>query len=89
MQLIYSQSLFGRPYVFPEGVPAERVAALRKALMATLADPELIAEAAKSRLELAPMAGEDMQAMVGRLYALPTSISERAKRALIYKLQSK
>jgi tripartite-type tricarboxylate transporter receptor subunit TctC len=85
MELIYSQSLFGRPFVLPPGVPAERVAALRQAFMAALADPELIADAAKARLELAPMAGEDMQALVAMLYALPAKISERAKQALIYK----
>jgi tripartite-type tricarboxylate transporter receptor subunit TctC len=85
MELIYSQSLFGRPYVLPPGVPQERVAALRKAFMDTLADKELIADAAKSRLELAPMSGEEMQALVGKLYALPKRISERAKQALVYK----
>jgi tripartite-type tricarboxylate transporter receptor subunit TctC len=85
MELIYSQSLFGRPFVLPPGVPAERVAALRGAFMATLADKDLIADAAKSKLELAPMSGEDMQALVAKLYALPPRISERAKQALVYK----
>ena len=85
MELIYSQSLFGRPFVLPPGVPPERVAALRKAFMATLADPELIADAAKSKLDLAPMSGEDMQALVSKLYALPARISERAKQALVSK----
>jgi tripartite-type tricarboxylate transporter receptor subunit TctC len=85
MQLIYSQSLFGRPYVLPPGVPAERVAALRTALMAALADPELIADARKARLDLSPMTGEDMQTLIARLYALPAAVSERAKQALVYK----
>ncbi len=52
MEVIYSQNLFGRPYVLPEGVPAERVAALRKAFMATMSDPALIAEANKAGMEL-------------------------------------
>ncbi len=85
MQLIYSESLFGRPYMLPPGVPADRIAALRKAFMETFADKELIADAAKARLDLAPMSGEDMQALVSKLYALPPSISARAKQALIYK----
>src|SRR5262249_29207360 len=63
MQLIYSESLFGRPYLLPPGVPADRVAVLRKAFMDTLTDPDLIADAAKARLDLAPMSGEDMQAL--------------------------
>ena len=53
MELVYGQGVIGRPYALPEGVPAERVAALRKAFMAALADPELLAEAAKMGL-LAP-----------------------------------
>ena len=89
MELIYSQSLFGRPFVLPPGVPAERVAALRKAFLSALADKDLIADAAKARLELAPMSGEDMQALVGRLYGLPASVSQRAKRALVYKPQAR
>jgi tripartite-type tricarboxylate transporter receptor subunit TctC len=89
MELIYSQSLFGRPYVLPPGVPAERIAALRKAFLATLADKDLIADAAKARLELAPMSGDDMQTLVGRLYALPANVIARAKRALVYKPQAR
>jgi tripartite-type tricarboxylate transporter receptor subunit TctC len=89
MQLVYSQSLFGRPYVLPPGVPAERVTALRKAFLETLADKELIADAAKARLELSPLSGEDMQALVAKLYALPPTVIERAKQALVYRPQGK
>jgi len=89
MQLVYSQSLFGRPYVLPPGVPAERVAALRKAFMDALADPALIADAAKARLELSPLSGEDMQGLVAKLYALPPNVIERAKQALVYRPQGK
>ena len=39
MELIYSQTVIGRPFVLPEGVPAERVAALRKAFMAAMRGP--------------------------------------------------
>ena len=47
MELIYSSETFGRPYMMSPGVPAERVVALRKAFMATMRDPELLAEAQK------------------------------------------
>ncbi len=85
MEVIYSQNLFGRPYVLPEGVPAERVAALRKAFMATMADPALIAEANKAGMELGERSGEEVQALVTKLYALPANVIERTKRAMIYK----
>jgi tripartite-type tricarboxylate transporter receptor subunit TctC len=85
MELIYSQNVFGRPYVLPPGVPGERVAALRAAFMAALADKALLEEAAKMRFEVGPLSGEDLQAMTSRLFALPARISERAKLSLIYK----
>jgi tripartite-type tricarboxylate transporter receptor subunit TctC len=85
MELVYSQAVIGRPYVLPEGVPRERVAALRKAFMAALADPALLAEAEKMRLDVEPISGDDVQTMVAQLFAMPARIVERAKQALIYK----
>ena len=86
MEMTYSQSLFGRPYVLPEGVPAERVAALRKAFMATMADPALIADAGKAGMEL----GETRLARRCRRWwrsstRLPPKRDRAAKQALVYK----
>ena len=85
MELVYSQGIFGRPFVLPPGVPPDRVAALRKAVMAALADKELLADAAKMKLDVEAISGEDVQAMVAKLFAMPANIVERAKQALIYK----
>lgn len=85
MEMIYSQNLFGRPYVLPEGVPAERVAALRKAFTATMRDPALVAEANKAGMELGDRDGEEVQALVAKLYASPASVIARTKRAMVYK----
>ena len=38
MELAYAQQAFGRPYILPPGTPTDRVAALRKAFMAAVAD---------------------------------------------------
>jgi tripartite-type tricarboxylate transporter receptor subunit TctC len=85
MEMIYSQNLFGRPYLVPPGTPPDRVSALRKALAAMLQDPALLADAERSGLDIGPMGGEELQALVARLYALPSRIIERAKQSLIYK----
>ncbi len=85
MEMIYSQNLFGRPYLMPPGVPADRVAALRGAFAAMLQDKTLLAEAQKLGLDIAPLGGEELQALVARLYALPPNITGRAKQSLIYK----
>jgi tripartite-type tricarboxylate transporter receptor subunit TctC len=85
LELVYSQGIFGRPYVLPPGVPADRVAALRNAFMDTLHDPELLKEAAAIKLDIDPISGEDLQALVAKLYALPPSVAARTKEALVYK----
>jgi tripartite-type tricarboxylate transporter receptor subunit TctC len=84
MGLIESQGEFGRPYVLPPGVPPGRVAALRKAFVETLQDPALLTEAKNMKLDLDYMNGNDLQALIAKLYALPANIVARAKQALIY-----
>jgi tripartite-type tricarboxylate transporter receptor subunit TctC len=89
MELIYSQNLFGRPYFMAPEVPAERIAAMRKAFAAMWADKALLADAQKVGLDIGPMGGEELQALVARLYAFPPRVIERAKRSLIYKPQTR
>jgi len=85
LELVYSQGVFGRPYILPPGVPADRVAALRKAFMQALADKALLADAAKMKLDIDAMPGGDLQALVAKLFALPPSVSANARAALVYK----
>jgi tripartite-type tricarboxylate transporter receptor subunit TctC len=85
MELIYSQNLFGRPYIMSPGVPADRVAALRQAFAAMLKDQALLADAEKLGLDINPMGGEELQALVAKLYAMPPNVVARAKQSLIYK----
>lgn len=87
IELVFSQGVFGRPYVLPPGVPAERVAALRKAFVAALNDPALRAEAAKMQLDVDPMAGDELQALISSIYATPQHLVERARLALIARPQ--
>ncbi|HEX3969997.1 MAG TPA: hypothetical protein VHX19_01670 [Stellaceae bacterium] len=85
MQLVYSQELFGRPFIMPPGVPPERVAAMRKAFMAALKDPDLLADAKKQRLEINPLSGDEVQQLVTKVYSMPPDIVAKTKEALTYK----
>jgi tripartite-type tricarboxylate transporter receptor subunit TctC len=85
MELIYSQLIFGRPYVLPPGTPPDRVAALRRAFTAALADKDALAEAKRMNLDLDALSGEEVQAEVAKAYAMPAHIIERAKQALVYR----
>ncbi|HUZ71942.1 MAG TPA: tripartite tricarboxylate transporter substrate-binding protein [Stellaceae bacterium] len=85
LDVLYSQQVFGRPYVLPPGVPADRVAALRKAFMATMQDPALRADAKRVRLAIDPISGADVQALVTKVYATPKPVIKKLKQAMIYK----
>jgi tripartite-type tricarboxylate transporter receptor subunit TctC len=84
VQLAFSTSwlAMGRPFVAPAQVPAERVNILRQSFLKTLNDPALLNEAAKLGLEITPMSGGEVQALVAKLYATPKETVE-AVRALI------
>jgi tripartite-type tricarboxylate transporter receptor subunit TctC len=88
IELVFSQGVFGRPYVLPPGTPVERVAALRKAFVAALDDPGLRAEAAKMQLDIDTLSGDGLQALIASLYATPTHLIQRAKFALSAKAAS-
>jgi tripartite-type tricarboxylate transporter receptor subunit TctC len=88
IELVFSQGIFGRPYVLPPGVPADRVAALRKAFVAALTDKNLRTEADKMQFDVDPMAGEELQKLVADLYATPPHLIERARQALTAKSPS-
>lgn len=85
LELLYSQQKFGRPYILPPDVPADRVAILRRAFAATLADPELLAAAEKAKIDITPVSGEELQTLVGKAYATPPDLVEKAKAALLEK----
>jgi tripartite-type tricarboxylate transporter receptor subunit TctC len=82
LDLIYSQTAFGRPYVVAPDVPGERVDALRKAFMAAMADPDLIAEARRIQVDVMPVAGEELQAMIATLYRTPKDLLDKARAAI-------
>src|SRR6185503_19400770 len=87
IELVYSQGIFGRPYVLPPGVPADRVAALRKAFVLAWNDKGLRAEADKMRLDVEPIEGQELQALIADIYATPKRLVDRARQALAGKPQ--
>ncbi len=83
LELIVSQQVFGRPYVAPPGVPAEQVALLRKAFMATLQDKAFLDDAKQVNLDIAPLPGEKVQETVDAIYAAPKEVVQRAKDLIV------
>lgn len=82
IELVVSGTRLGRPMATNADVPAERVAALRRAFAATMKDPLFLAEAAKMNFEVDPVLGERMQEIVQNVLATPKPIAVRAKALL-------
>jgi tripartite-type tricarboxylate transporter receptor subunit TctC len=78
LRLIFARQVMGRPYLAPPGVPADRVAALRAAFAATMADKDFLAEAEKAQLEITPVSGEAVQKLVNEVYQTPPEIAKKA-----------
>jgi tripartite-type tricarboxylate transporter receptor subunit TctC len=81
IEAAFAPLALGRPLVMPPGVPAERLAAMRKALMDTFADPGFISESA--RLSLGPNEprdGDALREVVARVYAAPPRVLERLRK---------
>lgn len=69
-----------RPMATSPGVPADRVAALRKAFMATMADKEFLAEAARQNADVGPfMDGETVQRLTNEILATPKPLLDKVK----------
>ena len=63
---------------FLPGAPRARVAALRKALLATLSDPALIADGKRIRVEFRPLSGDEAQALLEKFYKTPPALIKKA-----------
>ena len=72
-----------RPYAVHPDTPNDRVQALREAFLAVFKDPEFIEEAQKANLDLAPIPGEEVEKLVGELFAAPEPVKARLKSVLV------
>ena len=78
-RLLLSGSEFGRPYVYPPGVPVPLVAAMRKAFAAAAADPALMEEAHKSKLDMTFVPPQALEKSLTALTQVPRDLLERAE----------
>ena len=79
----------GRPIFAAEGVPADRIAALRKAFDESMKDKDLMLEAEKSDQEVNPMSGQEMQDIFKEIYETPKDLVARLAAASVEKADLK
>jgi tripartite-type tricarboxylate transporter receptor subunit TctC len=80
-----SQMDFQRPLTVAPGTPKERLAILRTGLAEALKDPELLAEAKKSKLVITPVSGEKTEKLVDEILTM----SPEAKTSLAFLVRKK
>lgn len=79
-QVILAGEELGRPMVAPPGTPPDRVKILREAYARALKDPDLISEVKKSRIEIDPSTGEEVEGLVNEMMNQPPEVIERLKK---------
>lgn len=80
--VILSGDELGRPMAAPPGVPPERIKILREAYNKALKDPELIAEVKKSRLDMDPSTGEEVEAIFKEVMDQPAEVVALVKKVV-------
>lgn len=82
LEFFFAPNEFGRPYFGPPGLPADRLAALRRAFDATMKDAAFLAEAEKAQMELQPITGEEMAKLIASIYDTPKPLIDRVAAAM-------
>jgi len=70
------------PLVAPPGIPKERMQWLRAAFAKTVADANFLDEAAKKKLEVEFISGEELETLANEVIAQPPEVVERLKEIL-------
>ena len=79
LELFFARAAMGRPFVAPPGVPADRLAALRTAFDAAIADPAFLDDARKQNLTVVPVAAREMTEIVSNaIFRSMATLSRRS-----------
>lgn len=73
MELVFANGEVQIPVLMPPDAPADRLAAVRTAFEAAMRDAALIEEATKLNLVPRLVTGQEVQALIARVYATPAS----------------
>jgi tripartite-type tricarboxylate transporter receptor subunit TctC len=82
IKLVVARLEYGRPFFVPPGVPADRIEVLRRAFDATVKDQAFLGEATMARIDIDPLSGEAVQALVEEVSRTPADVVARVRDAL-------
>lgn len=70
------------PLLAPPGVPDDRIKALREAFDAAMKDPAMIAEAARFGIDIDPLSGAEIAALIQDVEKAPASVIDKLRKFL-------
>jgi len=82
LRLIISRQVMARPFAAPPDVSGERLQILRAAFDATMRDPLFLADAKRFDLEVRPVTGVEIEALLNEILASPANMIRRAADAM-------
>ena len=82
LDLFVARQQYGRPFLAPPDTPAPIIAAWRDAFEKVANDPEFIRAAAQAQLIIKLASGDEMAALVNRIYDNPKPVIEQATAIL-------
>ena len=82
LELIFAPQAFAWPFIAPPEIPPERLAALRRGFDETMQDEAFRSDAAKLAIEIEPLSGEAMQALIRRILSFDHQVVERVEALL-------
>jgi len=81
----HAPSAILRAYAVAPGTPKERIDTLRTAFNATMKDREFVAEMDKSKLEINPLSGSEMESIVKKLFGMDAANVAKIREVLVPK----
>jgi tripartite-type tricarboxylate transporter receptor subunit TctC len=82
MNSIASASDVGRSLLAPPKTPDDRLTALRTAFVEMVRDPDFIREAARRKVTIEPLSGDELQGMVNQSMNLTPDLTERIRQTI-------
>jgi tripartite-type tricarboxylate transporter receptor subunit TctC len=82
LELYFDQLVLGRPLAGPPKMPADRLAALRAAFMATMKDKAFTAEAQRVGLDIDPASADEVDKLLQHFATFSPEIFAKARQAI-------
>lgn len=82
VELLLAEQLAGRPILMPPAVPPDRVAFMRNAMEGMVRDKAFLAEAEKLNLDIDPVSGAEIAALLDKVYGTPPETVARTREII-------